>query len=218
MRALRVSARLLADALLALALLWLLGLFAFRPESLLMLLPLGAAAFCWQQLGRRLKLRPALWLLVLAGIITYELLPSPRHATWQTPWARAPQFTLAGDRLSIANLRDFHYRSETDYDVRYRTESYDLNTLTGADLGECHWDGMEAICHTMLSFSFADGRHLVISAETRLPEGVKQSSLGGIYKLYGMLYVFGTEEDIFALRTNHRHEDLTLFPLNITPE
>ncbi len=159
-----------------------------------------------------------LWGAFAAGIITYHALPAPEHANWQTPWARAPQFSQEGDRLTVENLRDFHYRSEQDYDVRYRTETYDLNQLTTVDLGECHWDGMEAICHTMLSFGFADGRHLVVSAETRLPRGVEQDSIGGIYKLYGLLYVFGTEADIFALRTNHRHEDLTLYPLNITPE
>ncbi len=207
----------LSDLVLAVALLWLVGLFFYRPESLLLLLPLAAVLYTWQRLGHHLRVRPVLWLLFSFGLITYQLLPSPHHADWQTPWGKAPQFSLAGDRLTIDNLRDFRYRSEDDYDVRYRTETYDLSQLTGVDLGECHWDGMEAICHTMLSFSFADGRRLVISAETRLPKGVKQDSIGGIYKLYGLLYVFGTEEDIFALRTDHRHEDLTLYPLKLTP-
>ncbi len=211
---------LLTDLLLFFALLWLIGLFFYRPESLLLLLLFAAALYAWRRFmkTRRLRLRPCLWGLFALGFVTYQLLPAPSHAHWQTPWARAPQFTLEGNWLTIDNIRDFHYRSETDYDVRYRKETYDLGTLTGAELGECHWDGMEAICHTMISFSFADGRHLVVSGETRLPEGVTQDSIGGIYKLYGMLYVFGTEDDIFALRTNHRHEDLTLFPLRATPE
>ncbi len=206
--------------------LWLLGLFIYRPWSLLivglLLLP-GMIDSIYRRFryGRQLRfcLLPLLWGAFIIGVLTYRLfLPAPEHADWQTPWAKAPQFTQRGDLLTIENVRDFHYRSEEDYDVRYRMETYDLRQLTGVDLGECHWDGMEAICHTMLSFSFADGRRLVVSAETRLPRGVKQSSLGGIYKLYGLLYVFGTEEDIFALRTNYRHEDLTLYPLKVTPE
>ncbi len=207
-------------------LLWLLGLFIYRPWSMLivglLLLP-GIASIIYRRIryGRllRYEVLPLLWVVFIVGVLTYNrFLPAPEHANWQAPWARAPQFTLEGDTLTIENVRDFRYRSEEDYEVRYRTETYDLNKLTGADLGECHWDGMEAICHTMMSFSFADGRHLVVSAETRLPEGVEQDSIGGIYKLYGLLYVFGTEEDLFALRTNYRHEDLTLFPLKITPE
>ncbi len=218
-------ATVLAWLLLAPALLWLLGLFIYRPESLLMaallMLPPSAVILYrrWRY-GRfmRFALLPWLWILFFAGICIWQRLPSPTHADWQTPWARAPKFTQEGEQLTIENIRDFHYLSETDYDVRYRTETYDLTTLTGVDFGECHWDGMEAICHTMVSFSFADGRHLVISPETRLPKGVTQSTPGGIYKLFGLLYVFGTEEDIFALRTNHRHEDLTLYPLRVTPE
>ncbi len=218
--ALRWFGRLLNILVLPLGLLWLLGLFIYRPESLFLLLPLALLLFHWRRRGKTWKncLCPGLWAAFLPGLITYQLLPSPRHANWQTPWAKAPVFTRQGDQLTVENLRDFRYRSEDDYDVHYRTETYDLSTLTGVDLGECHWDGMEAICHTMMSFSFADGRHLVVSAETRLPEGVEQDNIGGIYKLYGLLYVFGTEEDIFALRTNYRHEDLTLYPLRTTPE
>ncbi len=220
---LRRAGLFLSDALLALALLWVLGLFFFRPESLLI------CAIClWplclllghgrKRCGRPLPWRALLWGVFLLNVCLYGTLPSPSHENWQAPWARAPKFRQQGNELTIENLRDFRYRSEQDYDVRYRTETYDLSQLTGADFGECHWDGMEAICHTMLSFNFADGRHLVISAETRLPEGVEQNSIGGIYKLYGLLYVFGTEEDIFALRTNYRHEDLWLYPLRVTPE
>ncbi len=218
MRLLRRLGLLLTDLVLAAALLWVVGLFAYRPESLILLLPLGFLLVFLRHFGATLRLRPVLWGLFLLALATYQLLPAPQHANWQAPWGKAPRFTLTGDTLTVENLRDFRYRTEHDYDVRYRSETYDLSQLTGVDLGECHWDGMEAVCHTMLSFSFADGRHLVVSAETRLPEGVEQDNIGGIYKLYGLLYVFGTEEDIFALRTNYRHEDLTLYPLKVTPE
>ncbi len=223
MRYLRRILLILSDVVLALALLWVVGLFVFQPGSMLiaalfMLPPLVLLTYDRKRFRRFFPMRPFLWGFFLLNVCIYHTLPSPEHANWQPPWAKAPQFTLKGDTLTIQNLRDFRYRSVSDYDVHYRTETYDLSTLTGVDLGECHWDGMEAVCHTMLSFTFSDGCHLVVSAETRLPEGVKQNSIGGIYKLYGLLYVFGTEEDIFALRTNYRHEDLTLYPLKVTPE
>ncbi len=212
---LRRAGLVLADTLLALCLLWVLGMFAFRPESLLMLLPLAALLFAWKKYGRGLRLRRALWLAFACGLAAYQYLPAPNHVAWQAPWGKAPQFELSGDTLTIRNLRDFRYRSVDDYDVQYRTETYDLRELESVDLGECHWDGNEAICHTMLSFGFADGRHIVVSAETRLPEGVAQNALGGIYKCYGLIYVFGTENDIFGLRTDHRHEDLVLYPFKV---
>lgn len=200
---------------LAVCLLWLLGLFIYRPLSLLSLIPVLIVLL---RKRRRYGVSLYLWMCVAAGILFYLCLPGPQPAAWQTPWREAPQCSVSGDVLRIRKVRDFHYRSETDYDVAYRDETYNLNDLMGVDFAECHWDGMTAVCHTMLSFSFADGRHLVVSAETRLPEGEEQNAIGGIYKRYGLLYVFGTEEDIFRLRTNHRHEDLSVYPLIIKPE
>ncbi len=216
-RILRRAGIILSDIVLAVGLLWLLGLCIFRPESLLSLGVLAAILIWRRRRGRGFGCRATLWLALVCGVLTYNVLTGPRDATWQAPWARAPQFHLAGDTLVIRNLRDFRYRSEEDYDAHYRTQVYDLSKLTGVDFGECRWDGHTAICHTMLSFNFADGRHLVVSAETRLPEGEEQNALGGLYKRYGLLYVFGTEADIYALRTNYRHEDLTLYPLKATP-
>ncbi len=200
---------------LALGLLWLVGLFIYQPISLLLLLPLAAFYYTFRKKSSLISL---LWVGVIGGILFYLCLPGPRPDAWQTPWAESPQCSPDGDILRIRKVRDFHYRSETDYDVIYRDETYNLNDLQGVAFAECHWDGMSAICHTMLSFSFADGRHLVVSAETRLPVGEAQTAIGGIYKRYGILYVFGTEADIFRLRTNHRHEDLSVYPLRIKPQ
>ncbi len=217
-KALKLILLIVADVLLGIGLLWLLGLYIYQPWTWAGLLLVAAAwVFYRRKRGKAGSTRAWLWVLLGCGVISYHLLPNPAPERWQTSWAREPQFSIQGDTLTISNLRDFHYRSETDFDVHYRTESYNLNQLTEVDFAECHWDGMEAICHTMLSFGFADGRHFVISAETRLPEGEEQSGLGGLYKRYGLLYVFGTEEDIFALRTNHRHEDLLLMPMKLKP-
>lgn len=197
------------------ALVWALGMFYYQPLSLLLLVPF---ACIWWFLKKKISIIGQLWILAALTIITYLAWPAPRPEAWQSSWSKAPICRVEGNNLTIHNVRDFHYHSETDFDIVYRNECYDLAGITGADFAECHWDGMTAVCHTMLSFNFSDGRRLVISAETRLPEGVEQSSTGGLYKLYGLLYIFGTEEDIFRLRTNYRHEDLSIYPLNIRPE
>lgn len=214
--------RILNLLLLSLGLLWAVGLWCYHP---ICLATLAAAGLVWGAVYWRRKHYPGhlkvwLWGVLVLNIAVFKLLPGPQPQQLQTPWAREPQFRLSedGQWLTIANIRDFEYRTEDDYTPRYRTETYDLRTLTGADFAACHWDGMEAICHTMMSFSFADGRRLVVSAETRLPEGMEQTAIGGLYKQYGLIYLFGTEEDIFGLRTNYRHEDLLLIPLKAKPE
>lgn len=217
-KVLLISAGILSGLLLVLPLLWSVGLWYYQPVSILPALLVVAGAALWWKLRKRPSIHLVLWMLVAVNIITYYCIPGPTPERWQKPWALAPVFEQQGDQLTIRNIRDFRYRTEEDSDARYRTETYDLNTLVGVDFAECHWDGMTAICHTMLSFNFADGRHLAVSAETRLPEGVEQGAIPGLYKKYGILYLFGTEEDLYGLRTNIRHEDLSIYPMNIKPQ
>ncbi len=217
-KTLLISAGILSGLLLVLPLLWSIGLWYYQPGSILPALLVAAGAALWWKLRKRPSIHLVLWVLVAVNIITYYCIPGPTPERWQKPWALAPVFEQQGDQLTIRNIRDFRYRTEEDSDASYRTETYDLNTLVGVDFAECHWDGMTAICHTMLSFNFADGRHLAVSAETRLPEGVEQGAIPGLYKKYGILYLFGTEEDLYGLRTNIRHEDLSIYPMNIKPQ
>ncbi len=70
----------------------------------------------------------------------------------------------------------------------------------------------------MLSFGFEDGKHLALSVETRLPKSVALGSIACLYKQFNMIYILAYEEDLFALRTNYRKEDLYLYRLKIPRE
>lgn len=211
--------------------LWAVGLPVFQPW---VVLPVVGVVGCvvWWMRGSRLRRALGGWAAgVIMCVVCYLLMKAPSDDTeWQMPWREAPEFSLeqGGEVLRVRGVRDFSYpkvKYEQEryrkVDVmlpQYREECYPLQELCGVDYADCFWDGHTAVCHTMLSFRFEDGRNLVVSAETRLPQGVEQNALGGIYKKYRMLYVFGTEADIFGLRTDHRHEDLYLFPMRVSRE
>lgn len=216
-RILAITVQFLEDVLLTIVLLWSLGLLVYQPVSIIPVAVLAAVAVWLWRSGKARTVRGWLWGCFLVCACAYLLLPNPR-GPWQTPWARTPHCTLDGNMLTIQDLRDFQYTTENESEPRYTTQTYDLSTLVGADFAECRWDGHEAICHTMMSFAFADGRHIVFSAETRVPVGDEQNAVGGLYKRYGLACLIGTEEDIFALRTNYRHEDLYIYPLLTTPQ
>ena len=72
--------------------------------------------------------------------------------------------------MTIENVRNFKYRSETDYDQRWETRTYDLDRIKGVDLFLSFW-GPTEIAHTIVSWDFDDGQHLAISIETRKAEG-----------------------------------------------
>ena len=159
--------------------------------------------------------------LELATIFFFAL-RTPERAfagvKWQRPWARAPHVELDGARAKIGNIRNFRYRAEEDFDSVYISGEYDLDQVENVDLAVSHWDGLEAVAHTMLSFGFRDGRRLAVSMETRLPEGQEQGFLPGLYKQYEILMVLALEEDLFRLRTDFRGEELYLYRTNATPK
>lgn len=137
---------------------------------------------------------------------------------WQAPWGKMPEIERTGTKFKIRNIRDFSYESPDHYTVRYAEEEYDLNDLKSVDFAISHWDGMQAVAHTMLSFGFSDGRYLAISMETRLPEGREQGAIPGLFKQYNLICLMAKEEDLFALRTNVRKEEMFLYRLKMKPE
>lgn len=155
----------------------------------------------------------------LALLLAYFFcVPATNGKVWQHSWSRLPSVEIDGNRVVVHDVRSFLYRTERDYDVRYVTRQFDLDRLATLDFAVSHWDGMEQIAHTMLSFGFDDGQFLALSVETRLPEGVEQNSVAGLYRQFNLIYILADEDDLFALRTNYRKEDMYLYRINISRE
>lgn len=158
----------------------------------------------------------ALFLMVLAFWLGLE--PS-NNRDWQTDVAVLPFAEVQGDQVVIRNIRDFDYRSESDFDIRYYDREFHLSELTSVDFFSVYWMG-EAIAHVMVSFCFNDRNYVTFSIETRKERGEEYSSLKGFFRNYELIYVVGDERDLIRLRTNYRRpaEDVYLFRSRIRPE
>jgi len=180
-------------ALSSLSALFCLGVERWRRRVLLAyLLPL-AALFFWYQ-----RIEPS----------------NSRH--WQADVAVLSYATIDGDKVTVHNIRNFKYRSETDYTPAYYDRQFDLSQLAGVDLVASYWMG-PAIAHVFLSFAFADGEHLAISIETRKESNESYSTLKGFFRQYELYYVVADERDVIRLRTNYRRdppEDVYLYSLS----
>ena len=155
------------------------------------------------------------------AVFFFSVTPAQRFAAtkWRTPWGRRPGAGFPGQgRILFRDVRDFRYRTEDDYTVRYRDVTVDPARLRSVDLAVSYWDGLEAVAHTMLGFNFSDGQRLVLSMETRIPEGKTQNALAGLFKQYEIIPVLGTPEDVFDLRIKYRGEDFYLYRTNAGPE
>lgn len=136
------------------------------------------------------------------------------HRVWADDVSRMLTGEVHGNVVTLHNVRDFTWRSDSDYDARWETQSYDLDHLVSADAVLSHW-GSRAIAHAMISFGFADGRHLVFSVEIRKRRGQEFSAIGGFFKDFESTLVASPESDIVRVRTNVRGEDDYLYPLSM---
>lgn len=125
---------------------------------------------------------------------------------WQPDVARTAHASFAGRTVTVHNVRHCHYRSATDFDVRYEDRTYNLDDLRHADLYLVDW-GLHNIAHTMLSFGFADGRYLCFSIETRKEVGEDYSATKGFFRNYELIYVAADERDLVRLRTHFRESE-----------
>jgi len=175
---------------------------------------LSAAALLFLRPRRRgLAVFALLFLVVLGWFFSIQ----PRSdRDWAIEVTRLPWATVDGDRVVVHDVRNFEYRSETDFTPRWDDRTYDLSTLRATDLMLVYW-GSPAIAHAMVSFVFDDGQCLAVSIETRKEMPESYSALQGFFRQYELIFVFADERDVVRLRTEFRNEDVYLYHTNLTP-
>jgi hypothetical protein len=159
--------------------------------------------------GRRLV---AFALTAAALFAWWSTIRPSNDRQWQPDVERPPHTQLHGDELTIHNVRNFDYRTETDFTERWEIRTYDLAKLDRLDFFMSYW-GSPAIAHTIMSWAFTDGQHLAISIETRKEVGETYSAVAGFFRQYELYYVAADERDVIRVRTNYRGEDVYLYPL-----
>jgi hypothetical protein len=160
------------------------------------------------------------WLLrlayggVFAAVIVWFLFTPPSNdRKWQPDVAVLPFAEINGDNVTIHNIRNCDYRTETDYSVQHYDKTFDLSKLRSVDFYLVYW-GSPMIAHTMLSFGFEGGDYVCFSIETRKEKGEAYSAIKGFFRQYELTYVVGDERDLVRLRTNFRGEQVYLYRLN----
>jgi len=175
---------------------------------------IGTLALWWWQ---RHWLVPAPWLLAMVVVMGWWSTIKPSHdRVWADDVARMVTGKVEGGVVTLDQVRNFDWRSDTDYTPRWETRSYDLKQLRTVDVAMSYWMG-PAIAHTLVSFGFADGRYLTFSIEIRKERSESFDGLAGFFKKYETVLIAADERDILRVRTNVRGEDMWLYRLNMAP-
>ncbi|CAH1658059.1 conserved membrane hypothetical protein [Hyphomicrobiales bacterium] len=182
------------------------------------------AGWCALSLGTIVMLlrgdwRPlVLYAVVLVGLSLWWSTIRPSNTRqWADDVSQMLSAEINGNSVTLHNVRNFEWRTETDYTPHWETRRYDLDTLTSVDMVLSYW-GRPAIAHTLVSFGFADGQFVVFSVEIRKQRSQSFSEIGGFFKEFETSIVAADERDIIRLRPNVRGEDTYIYRIRMPKE
>lgn len=219
---LRLTATLAATLLAGSCSIW--GAFALRYQA-----PGGPAlkslaVFTWGGINAVLLI--ALWqgyavpaflafaLGFAALLIWWRRIAPSNDRIWADDVARMTTGTVRGNRVTLHNVRNFDWRSVSEYTQRWETRDYDLDHLNSVDMIMSYWS-RRAIAHMLISFGFDDGAQVVFSVEIRREKTESYSEVGGFFKQFELSIIAADERDVVRVRTNVRGEDDYLYRLRM---
>jgi hypothetical protein len=164
----------------------------------------------WRKLG--------VFTVLFAGVLIWWLTIKPtQDSDWQPDVAQEAWADIQGDKVTLHNVRNCDYRTETDYTARWETRTVRTSQITGVDLAINYW-GSPWIAHPIVSFQFADAPPVCFSIETRKKVGQSYSAIEGLYRQFELIYIVADERDVIRVRTNYRKgEDIYLYHTTISP-
>ena len=164
------------------------------------------------------------WILI--ALVILALLPflyvwifvrPSQNRDWSVDQRILPRAVISGNKVTIENVRNFSYQSETEYQPRYETRTYDLDKLDSIWFLVERFGDTPGVAHTLISFGFGD-EFVAISVEIRKERGESYSPWKGLLRQYELMYVIGEERDLIGLRTNYRRDVVYLYPGRTTPD
>lgn len=159
-------------------------------------------------------------LLVIAaayGVLCLAVRPS-NDRPWSSDQALLPFAEFRGPLVSVHNIRNFRYASETRSTPAWYDRSFDLRRLESVWFFVEPFGSFGGAAHTFVSFGFDGDDFVAISVEIRKERGESFSAFGGLLRQYELMYVVGDERDLVELRTNLRRDTVYAYPVRTTRE
>jgi hypothetical protein len=143
--------------------------------------------------------------------------PSPNE-DWIAKHSRMPHVEIAGDKVSVKNVRDYTWRTESDFTPGYRDRAYDVSALNTMYFVLSPIFDLEPVAHVWVCFGFSDGRHVAVSVEARGVNGRPFGLFPSMFRQFQLIYVVGEERDVIGMRVVARQAEVRFYPVRATPE
>ncbi|QDU18771.1 lipoprotein N-acyltransferase Lnb domain-containing protein [Urbifossiella limnaea] len=173
------------------------------------------AVLVWQPLWQPV----AALLGVVAVFLVWWFGQRPRHdRDWDPAVAVLPRAVRDGDTVTVEHVRNFEYRSPTDFDARYETRTYRLANLRGVDIVFFNW-GSPWMSHPVMVFDCGPDGRLCFSIEVRYRRGQDYSVVRSLFRQQEMIVVAADERDVILRRTKFEPRQAAhLYRLTTTPD
>lgn len=148
------------------------------------------------------------------SLIWYFNIPAKQDRQWSADVSRIFNYEKQGNIVTIHNIRNFNWHTETQFDEHWDSRTFNLDHITGVNIITSYWMGPE-IAHTLVSFNFSDQRPLAFSLETRKEKTESFSAIGGFFRQFELSLLAADEKDIIYTRSNVRGEQVYFFPVQM---
>lgn len=159
-------------------------------------------------------------LLATAGFSVwyFGVMKPDTNVEWAIEQSRMPIVEIKGDKVYISNVRNFTWRSATDFTPGWYDRVYDLNKLTSMYYVIAPFPLVEGVAHVFVSFGFSDGQHVAVSVEGRRVKGRPYRLIASMFRQFQMIYIIGDERDVVGLRGAIWKKAVFFYPARTTQE
>ncbi len=175
----------------------------------------GRPGVRWRETRRSLA---ALAVTAAVAVWYFGLMRPNPNQDWIPKHSRMPHVEFKGDKVYVSNVRDYVWRTESDYTPGYRDRVYDLNALNSMYFVLAPFYLLEQVAHVWVGFGFSDGQHVAVSVEARAVKGRPFDLLPAMFRQFQLIYVIGEERDVLGLRVVARNAEVRFYPVRTTPE
>ena len=157
---------------------------------------------------------------LLCTWLAYRLLvlQPTNQRDWEYGMDVLPHITIDGDLVSVQQERDFRWATEGPLSSEYVDRTFDVRRLERVWFVQepfimAPLYSFEGVAHTYFVFDFQDQVPVAVSVESRRERGQGYDPLTGMLNEYGLIYVWGTEQDVTGRRAVLERNQLYMYPL-----